>query len=292
MILAAGVTLALLLIPVNDRRSPVELPPEDTLHCIAPSGLHRELVLKYAQDENLPILVELGQACPDSILSGALDLAVLPDTTGLPDGVVSSKPFLKGSVWAIRSNETEALKRINRWMTEISATKAYKKMEKGKLESLEAISRYDDIIKKHAFRIGWDWRLVAAIIYNESRFHNEAESHKGAQGLMQIKSAKYSAEETSDPDRNLEIGTNYLRRLERMYSSSSADATECLKFVLASYNAGEGRIQKCIEKAGLEGLDTSRWAPVSTMLPEGHHTISYVEKVLDTYAEYSILYPR
>ena len=164
-------------------------------------------------------------------------------------------------------------------------------MEKGKLERLDIISRYDGLIKKHASDIGWDWRLIAAIIYNESRFHNEASSHKGAQGLMQILSDKYTLEELNDPDRNLEIGTRHLRRLQRMYAPQTANETECLKFVLAAYNVGEGKIQRCIDEARSQGLDTTRWSSVSTMLPKGHHTIKYVENVLDTYRDYSRIFP-
>ena len=48
------------------------------------------------------------------------------------------------------------------------------------------ISRYDEIIKKKAERIGWDWRLLASMIYQESRFNPEAVSWAGAFGLMQL----------------------------------------------------------------------------------------------------------
>ena len=227
----------------------------------------------------------------DSLIAGVIDLAVVQDTLPIPKGAIASASFLQNTVWVVRDNETEALRRINHWMTEVSSTRLYKKMERGKLDRLDVISRYDNLIKKHAANTGWDWRLIAAIIYNESRFNNEANSHKGAQGLMQILSPKYTYEEVNDPDRNLEIGTRYLRRLQKMYAPVTADETECLKFVLASYNAGEGKIQRCIEEAREKGLDTSRWDPVSTVLPKGHHTVSYVEKVLDTYRDYSRIFP-
>lgn len=287
----AGVTLVLLLIPVRHNREATQLPPHDTLTCIVPANLHKELVSKYAEDQGLVIDIELGSACMDSLIAGVIDLAVVQDTLPIPKGAIASASFLQNTVWVVRDNETEALRRINHWMTEVSSTRLYKKMERGKLDRLDVISRYDNLIKKHAANTGWDWRLIAAIIYNESRFNNEANSHKGAQGLMQILSPKYTYEEVNDPDRNLEIGTRYLRRLQKMYAPVTADETECLKFVLASYNAGEGKIQRCIEEAREKGLDTSRWDPVSTVLPKGHHTVSYVEKVLDTYRDYSRIFP-
>ena len=291
VLIIAGVTVVLLLLPVRDKRPMQELPPQETLRCMVPSGIHKELVLKYAEDQNLAMEVQLGQASMDSLKAQVIDLAVVPDTLTIPEGTMASKHFLQNTVWVVRDNETEALRRINHWMTEVSSTRLYRKMEKGKLDRLDVISRYDNLIKKHAAAIGWDWRLVAAVIYNESQFHNEASSHKGAQGLMQILSSKYTYEEVSDPDRNLEIGTRYLRRLQKMYSRTAADDTECIKFTLAAYNVGEGKVQRCLDEAREKGLDASRWASVSTMLPEGHHTKKYVENVLDTYRDYSRLFP-
>ena len=291
IILVAVITLILLLLPVRPKRNAIELPPHDTLRCVVPASIHKELVLKYAQDQGITINVEQGSASLDSLLSGSIDLAVVQDTLPVPKGAVASKHFLNNTVWVVRDNETEALRRINHWMTEVSATRLFKKMEKGKLERLDIISRYDRLIKKHADTIGWDWRLIAAIIYCESRFNNEANSHKGAQGLMQILSSKYTYEEVNDPDRNLEIGTRYLKRLEKMYAPITANETECLKFVLASYNAGEGKVQRWIHDADEKGLDTSRWDQVSTVIPKGHHTIKYVENVLDTYRDYSRIFP-
>ena len=291
VIIAACLTAVMLLVPVRDKRPERELPPQDTLYCIAPSELHIDLVLKEAEDLGVFIVAEKGEAVLDSLLTGRIDLAVVSDTMPLPHGVIASRPFLQETVWVLRDTETEALRKINDWMSEISATSAYKNLEKGKLDRLIAISRYDSLIQKHARNIGWDWRLIAAVIYNESRFHNEANSGKGAQGLMQILSSKYTAEEMSDPDRNLEIGTKYLKKLDRMLSKSIKDTHERLKFVLASYNFGEGKIQRLMDQAKQQGLDPARWDDVSSLLPEGHHTVSYVEKVLDTYRDYSRLYP-
>lgn len=291
VIIAACLTAVMLLMPVRDKRPERELPPQDTLYCIAPSELHIDLVLKEAEDLGVFIVAEKGEAVLDSLLTGRIDLAVVSDTMPLPHGVIASRPFLQETVWVLRDTETEALRKINDWMSEISATSAYKNLEKGKLDRLIAISRYDSVIQKHARNIGWDWRLIAAVIYNESRFHNEANSGKGAQGLMQILSSKYTTEEMSDPDRNLEIGTKYLKKLDRMLSKSIKDTHERLKFVLASYNFGEGKIQRLMDQAKQQGLDPARWDDVSSLLPEGHHTVSYVEKVLDTYRDYSRLYP-
>ncbi len=152
-----------------------------------------------------------------------------------------------------------------------------------------SISRYDKLVRRHAATIGWDWRLIAAIIYHESRFHNEATSEKGATGLMQIHSTRYSTEDLLDPDFNIFVGCRYLGRLEKMYET--ANHPEAVKFALAAFNLGDGKISHHIEETRGKGLDATRWSNVATCLPKGHHTVAYVEKVLDTYAYYRQQYP-
>ena len=119
VLIIAGVTVVLLLLPVRDKRPMQELPPQETLRCMVPSGIHKELVLKYAEDQNLAMEVQLGQASMDSLKAQVIDLAVGPDTLTIPDGTMASKHFLQNTVWVVRDNETEALRRINHWMTEV-----------------------------------------------------------------------------------------------------------------------------------------------------------------------------
>ena len=291
ILIAAGVTTLLLLIPVRHNRTVSNFPQQDTLRIVVPGEIHRALVSNFAEDQGCEAIVTQGTASLEDLVAKHIDLAVVPDTTTIPCDAICSKPFLQHTVWVVRAEDRNALSRINHWMTEVSSTRTYRNLEKGKLDRIDSISRYDALIKKHADAIGWDWRLIAAIIYNESRFHNEATSHKGAHGLMQIRSSRYTFDEINDPDKNLAIGTAYLSKMQKMFCPMAANDTECLKFVLAGYNAGDGRIKRCIRQASENGLDTTRWAPVSTMLPQGHHTISYVNKVLDTYKEYSRIYP-
>lgn len=155
-----------------------------------------------------------------------------------------------------------------------------------------SISVYDNLIRHCADSIGWDWRLLSAVVYHESRFHNEAQSPKGAVGLMQIKSKRYSTDDLLNPAANLSIGSRYLRKLQKMYGGTAASDMDAVMFALAAYNVGEGRVGQLIQETRDAGEDATRWAVVSRHLPQGHHTVSYVEKVLDTYAYYSRVYPR
>ncbi|MBO4633798.1 MAG: transglycosylase SLT domain-containing protein [Bacteroidales bacterium] len=155
-----------------------------------------------------------------------------------------------------------------------------------------SISPYDHLIRHVADSIGWDWRLLSAVVYHESRFHNEAQSHKGAVGLMQILSSRYTTDYLLNPAANLTVGSRYLLKLENMFRPMAANDKDAVMFALAAYNVGEGRVRQLIRETGDAGEDATRWAVVSHHLPKGHHTVSYVENVLDTYAEYARTYPR
>ena len=156
--------------------------------------------------------------------------------------------------------------------------------------STEPLSAYDTVLRQVADSTGWDWRLLAAVVYHESRFHNEARSQRGATGLMQIRSERYSEEMLLDPATNVTVGARYLKKLEGMFTAASP--VESLKFALAAYNLGDGRMRQLIRTAGQAGADTTHWESVSAFLPQRHRTIAYVEKVLDTYNSYRSRYPR
>ena len=298
-VLAVLFIAAFLLVPVRSSRVRREMPPVQTLRCVIsvrPADLHRSLVGKYAEDHGLSLDIVKGESAPDSLLAGMLDLWVCPAPDSLPEGISASRPYADSTVWLVRSGETEALIRINRWLGELTSTVSYARLEKkylkGEAVSLDQLSEYDKVIRRYAQDIGWDWRLVAALIYHESRFHNQANSDKGAVGLMQIRSSRYTEEEMLDPESNLQIGTRYLDRLLSMFRPLSANEMEAVKFTLAAYNAGEGRVLIWKDKAQKKGLDDRWWDVVRSQLPERHYTAAYVENVLNTNAEFSKIYPR
>lgn len=144
--------------------------------------------------------------------------------------------------------------------------------------------RHDDIIRQQADDKNLDASLIAAVIYEESRFRDQT-SHAGARGLMQITpetadfiakesgGIRFRQEDLATPQINIAYGSYFLRYLIDHY-----DGNETL--AIAAYNAGLTNVDGWVERAGgPEGFDTAEHIP----FPE---TRAYVENVLERRGEY------
>ena len=146
---------------------------------------------------------------------------------------------------------------------------------------------YAEYVKKYANEYNVDEYLIYAIIKAESNFESNAESHRGAKGLMQL---MYStAEDISkrinielnennilDPDININLGTKYISMLIQKYNN--------INLALAAYNAGSGNVDGWIEKGTLksDGSDIEN-VPIT-------ETNNYVRKILRDYEIYKNIY--
>jgi soluble lytic murein transglycosylase len=144
--------------------------------------------------------------------------------------------------------------------------------------------RHDDIIRQQAADKDLDPALIAAVIYEESRFRDQT-SHAGARGLMQITpdtaafiarhSGGYRFEQAdlATPQINIAYGSYFLRYLLDHYDGNEEAA-------LAAYNAGIGNVDGWVREAGgIESFDVES----HVAFPE---TRAYVENVLDTRGDY------
>lgn len=312
ILLLTAVTLAaLFLIPHTTRSPRQELLSQMQRRCYidlpanAPAqGLSEALILQFGQHSGtLPevVIARAGVSPLDSLRDGKADLVVMYRTDSLPEGLTEARQISEDVAWIVRSDNHAELGQLNQFLADLDASDHFHRLLrqylKGKVSDLRAISPFDGLIREVADEQGWDWRLLAAVIYHESRFSLDANSHKGAVGLMQVRAGRYSADTLSDPRVNLTIGARYLKRLEKMFEPFAADTTEQLKFALAAYNAGEGRVQRYIRYAASQEADSTRWDAVSAVIPSmpefhGWQTIAYVNGVLDTYGAYTRLYPR
>ena len=170
--------------------------------------------------------------------------------------------FPQKIAWAVRKNSPDLLSNINDWLNEKNSKEfrafifnKYFVNQRAAEERMESeffcsnggsLSPYDHAIKKFSKKLGWDWRLMAAMIYQESHFNPDAESWAGACGLMQLipATAKRFGLDTliASPIQNIEAGTNFLIHLDRFWKDFIPDTNERIKFVLASYNVGLGHV--------------------------------------------------
>ena len=125
-------------------------------------------------------------------------------------------------------------------------------------------SPYDGLFKTHAEGSRWDWRLLAAQGFAESRFKPTAKSWAGASGLMQIMPATgrqfgLKKSEMFNPDRSIETAVKILDYYDNMMAKKVPDPQERIKFTLASYNAGAGHVLDAIKLAEKYGLDPTVW---------------------------------
>lgn len=169
------------------------------------------------------------------------------------------------------------------------------------------ISQYDDLFKKYAPNIGWDWRLMAAQAYQESRFKPNARSWAGARGLMQImprtaRGYRTSVSQLNNPETSVKVATKLLDDIDSYLIKYVPNDKERLKFVIAAYNVGIAHVYDAIALADKYGLNPQVWddnvskAILMKMNPKyyndpvvkygycrGSETVDYVEKITNFY---------
>jgi membrane-bound lytic murein transglycosylase F len=181
--------------------------------------------------------------------------------------------------WSVRKDGTDGLvNELNRWITGFKTTREYARLERKYFSGSRPasiagseyfatngggkVSPFDDIIKACSESIGWDWRLVAALIYQESRFNPSVISPRGAYGLMQVMpetGLHFGLDVTHSVENNVRAGISYIRMLDDLFDKWVSDPDERVKFILASYNAGHGHVIDAIRLAEKNGLDTGKW---------------------------------
>lgn len=158
----------------------------------------------------------------------------------------------------------------------------------------QRLSPYDPIVKRNAERTGLDWRLLSAVIRQESLFRADAVSSRSAKGLMQLRDVAavhfgYDPEETDllDPDTNVRLGARLLADFLAQFRSEGMDEENALRFALAAYNCGSGTMKKRREETAAEGGNPNSWADVAAVFSRyAPTTPAYVDSVESTFARY------
>lgn len=185
--------------------------------------------------------------------------------------------FSQRVAWAIRPGSDELLTELDNWIDSMKNgveyyviynkyfknERDYRRRENSVYYSINhnRISEYDDLIQEHADSLGWDWRLLASMIYQESKFNPVSESWVGAKGLMQmmpVTAERYGVEDRTDPEDNLEGGAKVLKVLWDRFIDIP-DSIQRIKFTLAAYNCGYSHVIDARTLAEEEGIDSYRW---------------------------------
>lgn len=193
-------------------------------------------------------------------------------------------------------------------------------------KSLVILNKYGNTIKKYSNKYGVDWRLVVAVMKVESKFDHSAESHKGARGFMQLMPTTQSEiadkmgidfEDINDPHGNIRGGIFYLANLYRQFGKQGLSEENKIKFTLAAYNAGLGRVSDAQKMASYVNDDPSEWKSIKNSMPllskkysslhrfvwdnrkpnsgyfrDWRQTTNYVESVSAYYSEYKRVIPQ
>ena len=142
---------------------------------------------------------------------------------------------------------------------------------------------------------GTNFTLVHAITRQESQFAQNAISHAGATGLMQLMpgTAREEAERAgmtymnasliSDADYNIRLGSNHIERLVARYDGS-------YPLAFAAYNAGPGNVNKWLRANGDPRTGAIGWLEWIEKVPF-FETKNYIHRVIENAAVYEQLYP-
>ncbi len=186
--------------------------------------------------------------------------------------------------WAVKKGEKTLLGAINEFFETIKANGTFRLIYDVYYRNVEIfdrfdvkkfheridtrLPRYEAIVKKAAKKYGFDWRLIAAIMYQESHFDPGARSHRGVQGLMQL--TELTAKEMGvtdrlDPHQSIMGGVKYLKKLYQRYDK--AQDLDRMLITLASYNVGPRHVSDAQRIARKKGLAPYKWSSLEKTLP-------------------------
>jgi membrane-bound lytic murein transglycosylase F len=219
--------------------------------------------------------------------------------------------------WAVRKGDAALLTAMNNFMSEIHVNGTLSKIRNlyyddrnimGKTD-LKTFHRrletrlpiYGPMIRTAAEEHGFDWRFIAAMIYQESHFDPQARSYTGVRGLMQLTretAIEMGVEDRLDPEQSIKAGVKYLARLYGLFKDIE-DQTQRLLFALTSYNVGYGHVRDAQKIAREKGHDPATWVSLREVLPllsrpeyyretrhgyaRGEEPVNYVNNILIYY---------
>ncbi len=196
-------------------------------------------------------------------------------------GPINDEEFLG---WAVNPKANQLLERINTFLSIVQKNGEFDRIYKRYFTGIDqfdfvdlrafhqevkkTLPEYLPFIQLFAERDGFDWRLIAAQMYQESHYDPLAVSHRGAHGLMQISlntAENLGVTDIYDPRENIEAGIRHLKELFDFYHN--ARGKDRLFIALAAYNVGMGHILDARNIARQQHLDPDKWSSLKKTLP-------------------------
>lgn len=186
--------------------------------------------------------------------------------------------------WAVRKDDVELRERIDAFFTRILGDGTFDRIYSDYYANVELFDPVDltrfhervetrlplyiETLKAEAATYEFDWRMLAAMMYQESQYDPNAKSHTGVRGLMQL--TRSTAKELGvtdrlDPFQSIRGGVKYLGRIYGRFEE--VDARNRILFAIASYNVGRGHVLDAQALARKQGLDPLQWESVKETLP-------------------------
>jgi membrane-bound lytic murein transglycosylase MltF len=152
-----------------------------------------------------------------------------------------------------------------------------------------------EFFKVYGERYQFDYLMMAAQGFQESGLNQDAKSHVGAIGIMQIMPAtgkELGVGDIQQAEANVHGGIKYMRKLiDTYFSDADFDETNRTLFAFAAYNAGPGRIARLRKEAEAEGLNPDKWFNNVELIAAkrvGQETVGYVRNIYKYYAAYKL----
>jgi membrane-bound lytic murein transglycosylase MltF len=210
--------------------------------------------------------------------------------------------------WAMRKNNPQLLESVNEFTKTIRKgtllgniiIKRYMQDAEWMNDALasEDRRRYEEtvgLIKQYAAEYDFDWLMIAAQAYQESRFDQSKKSSAGAMGIMQLLPTTAADPAVGIPDisaaaDNIHAGVKYLRWLrDKYFSEDEIDPLDRILFSFAAYNAGPGNTARARRRATQLGFDPNKWfgnVEIGMYRAVSGEPASYVRKIYKYYVTY------
>ncbi len=210
--------------------------------------------------------------------------------------------------WAVRKDSPQLKGALNRFLSKngkdsLTARMIFRRYllstryVKGATAEAE-MRRFRELVayfRKYGSQYNLDWMLMAAQGYQESQLDQQAKSHVGAVGVMQIMPA--TGEELkvdiTKAEGNIQGGVKYIRfMIDKYYKDEPMDDLNKGLFAFAAYNCGPGRVRQLRRDAAARGLDANVWFDnVERVAAEkiGRETVTYVSNIYKYYVSYLLV---